>query len=147
MEGSHKKLAKHPGAHRVDLSDDEDSVIGEDAITKEEIQQQDHETLTGEEEAERLLGGVNQHGDDMRSVRRPRHRNQRRLEEGNRSSSGASSVTSSQEDKRRTMTEKVQERKVCRYHNGRTTVILAELQLMFHRAKSQSVDDLRHCIS
>lgn len=147
MDNPERNLTNHPGAHRVDLSDDGDSVTGGDAITKEEIQQQDYETLTGEEEAERLLGGADRSNDGSKSVRRPRHRNQRRLEEGGRLSSATSSVTSSQEDIRRTSTERAQERKVCRYDIDKQEELLADPQLMTSRLRYHYVDDSRHCTS
>lgn len=138
--------AHHPGAHKLDLSDDSDSFAGDEKSTREEIRQHDHETLTGEEEAERLLNGAEGSGGgggggEKRSIRR--HRNRRKLEEGNRSSSETSSTTSSQEDIRRTAKERTGERKVCRYKTSRRQdETLADPHLIIRRAKRHSVDDL-----
>jgi hypothetical protein len=103
--------APHPSAHLDDLPEDGDSITS--GAERDEIRQHDRETLTGEEEAERLLDSAEA---SSGSVRRPRHRNQRRLEEGNQTwSSATSSATSSQEDIRR-VKRSGERKEVCRYH-------------------------------
>ncbi|CZT17048.1 related to nucleotide diphosphatase [Ramularia collo-cygni] len=132
MDAPEWKPTSHPRAHQDDVPDDGDSVAGyEDIPSKEEILQHDHETLTGEEEAERLLGGAAEDNSGMRRVRRPRHRNQRRLEEGTRSSSATSSATSSQEDIRRTAIDRAGVKKTNVSFCGRLTALYLVICVAF----------------
>lgn len=135
MDVAGRNVAKHPGSHEADSPDnpiDDDSMGDGESPTQEKIRQHDFDTLNAEEEAERLLGATLEHNNGGRSIRRPRHRNPRRLEEGkdSASSSTSSSVTSSQEDMRRTSRQTASVRKVCRYDSRRQIVGFVHLQLI-----------------